>query len=684
MEGSVLVMVVLAVFLWSIRGALVVIFALPVSALLTFIIMRYTGLDANLMSLGGLAISIGMVIDATIIQVENVQRHLAMDPEGRSKLGTVLRAAVEVRKPSIFGELIIALTFIPIATLQGMEGKMFSPLAYTVALALFSSLLLSIFVIPAVCLVVLKRVHKESPVFTLAKRLYLPVLAFALRRRLVVLAAATVALFGAVALVPRLGTEFVPVMDEGAFDMDVQLIPGVSLEQAMATAGEVEQRLKRFPELVTVVSRTGQTGVAIEARGVDKTGFVGALKPLDQWTSARSREELTEKMRDSLADIPGMVFSFSQPIQCRIDELVAGTRAQLIIKLFGDDTDILRRKAAEMAAILGTIRGGADLVVERVAGQPYLTVTVDRDKVARFGVNTGDVLRVIDLAIGGSPISRLYQQNRAFDIALRFPDDRRESVEALGSLLIDAPGGYRVPLGEVADLRAAEGPAQISRENGQRRIGLEMNIVGRDIGCFVTEAQQKLARGVELPPGYYLTWGGQFENQQQAMARLMIITPVVVGLIFLLLLFTFDSVGLAGLVLVNLPFAMVGGVFALFLSGLYLSVPASVGFIVLFGVAVLNGVVLISYISDLRDAGASVVDAVRLGCEARLRPVLMTASISILSLIPMVVATGPGSEVQRPLAVVVIGGLLTSTALTLLVLPTLYQWLAPRRREVEG
>jgi cobalt-zinc-cadmium resistance protein CzcA len=682
-EGSVLVLVVLAVFLWSVRGALVVIFALPVSALLTFITMRYTGLNANLMSLGGLAISIGMVIDATIIQVENVQRHLAMDPDGRSKLETVLRAAVEVRKPSIFGELIIALTFIPIATLQGMEGKMFSPLAYTVALALLSSLLLSIFVIPTVCLVALKPVHKESPVFTLAKRLYLPLLTFALRRRLVVVALAVIALVGALVLVPRLGTEFVPVMDEGAFDMDVQLIPGVSLEQAMKTAGEVEERLKRFPELETVVSRTGQTGVAIEARSVDKTGFVGALKPRDQWTSAHSREELIEKMRDSLTDIPGMVFTFSQPIQCRIDELVAGTRAQVILKLFGDDTDVLRRKAGEMAAILGNIRGGADLVVERLAGQPYLTVTVDRDKVARYGVNTGDVLRVIEVAIGGKPLSRLYQQNRAFDIALRFPEERRESVEALGTLLVDVPGGYRIPLNQLADLKSVEGPTQISRENGQRRIGLEMNVVGRDIGSFVKEAQQSIAKNVQLPAGYYLSWGGQFENQQNAMRRLMIITPVVVGLIFLLLLFTFDSVWLAGLVLVNLPFAMVGGVFALFISGLYLSVPASVGFIVLFGVAVLNGVVLISYISDLRDNGASVAEAVRTGCEARLRPVLMTASISILSLVPMVFATGPGSEVQRPLAVVVIGGLVTSTVLTLLVLPTLYQWFAPERTEVE-
>jgi cobalt-zinc-cadmium resistance protein CzcA len=682
-QGSVLVLVILALFLWSARGALVVILALPLSGLLTFIIMRWTGLNANLMSLGGLAISIGMVVDATIIQVENVQRHLAMSPNNTSRLDTVLRAAVEVQKPSIFGELIIALTFIPIATLQGMEGKMFSPLAYTVALALLSSVVFAIFVTPVLCLVVLRPVHRESPLMTVARRLYLSLLGFALRRRLVVVGAAGLALMSAVVLVPRLGTEFMPVMDEGAFDMDVQLIPGISLEQAMKTIGDVEQRLKRFPELQTVVSRTGQTGVAIEARGVDKTGFVGVLKPREQWTSARSREDLIEKMRDSLADIPGMVFTFSQPIQCRIDELVAGTRAQVILKLFGDDTDVLRRQAGELGAILGSIPGAADLVVERLAGQPYLTVTVDRNKVARYGVNTGDVLRVIEVAIAGKPLSRVYEQNRAFDIALRFPEERRQSVEGLGGLLVDVPGGYRVALNQLADLKAVEGPTQISRENGQRRIGIELNVVGRDIGGFVKEAQRRIATAIDLPPGYYLNWGGQFENQQQAMTRLMVITPVVVGLIFLLLFFTFDSVWLAGLVLVNLPFAMVGGVFALFLSGLYLSVPASVGFIVLFGVAVLNGVVLVSYISDLRNNGASVADAVRIGCEARLRPVLMTASISILSLIPMVFATGPGSEVQRPLAIVVIGGLVTSTALTLLVLPALYQWFDRERMEME-
>jgi cobalt-zinc-cadmium resistance protein CzcA len=678
-EGSILVLIVLALFLWSLRAAAVVIVALPLSALLTFVVMRVTGLNANLMSLGGLAISIGMIIDATIIQVENAQRRLNLAAPGTDRAGTILRAALEVRKPSIFGELMIALAFVPIVALQGMEGKMFSPLALTVAVALLSSLLLSIFVIPVLCLAVLKAMPNESPIFAMIRRGYMPLLRLALSHRIAVWLVATLVMASAVVALPRLGTEFIPIMDEGAFDMDVQLLPGVSLDKALELTGEIERRLKAFPELETIVSRTGQTGVAIEARGVDKTGFVGSLKPRSAWTSARTREELTEKMRAAIADLPGVVASFSQPIQCRIDELVAGTRAQVILKLVGDDTAVLKEKAADIATTIGAIRGVADLVVERVAGQPYLTVTVDRARVARYGVNVSDVLHVIELGVGGMPVGQVYQENRVFDIAIRFPEERRSSAEALGALLIDVPGGFRVALRELADVRTVEGPVQISRENGRRRIGIEMNVSGRDIGSFVKEAQLKLKETVRLPTGYYVTWGGQFENQQQANARLMIITPVVVGIIFLLLVMTFNSAWLALLALFNLPFAMVGGVFALLISGLYLSVPASVGFIVLLGVAVLNGLVLLSYLSQLRADGLTVVQAVLSGCESRLRPVLMTASIAIFSLIPMVFASGPGSEVQRPLAVVVIGGLISSTCLTLFVLPVLYSAVEERR-----
>jgi cobalt-zinc-cadmium resistance protein CzcA len=677
--GSALVLIVL-VLLLSIRGAIVVILALPLSILLTFTVLRLAGIDANLMTLGGLAISIGMIIDATIIQVENVQRRLGTE-SGRGRLATVLAAAMEVRKPSILGELIIALTFVPIVTLQGMEGKMFSPLAATVAVALMSSLLLSIFVIPVLSLALLRPDRRENPIMNRLRAVYRPALSWSTGHRLAVLVLGGALVTGAAALVPRLGTEFVPTMDEGAFDMDVQLLPGVSLDQALEATLEVERRLMRFPELLTVVSRTGQTGVALEARGVDKTGFVGALRPRGEWQTADSREALMDEMREAIEDIPGMVASFSQPIQCRIDELVAGTRAQVIAKLYGDDLALLRRKAGEIARALSEVEGVADLSEEKVAGQPYLTVSVDRARIARYGLNAADVLDLIETAVGGRPVSKVLLDNRVSDVAIRLPDEHRQSVEALRGLLVDVPGGGRLPVGELATVAVEEGPVQISREGGRRRIGVEMNVAGRDIGSFVREARQRVGREVELPAGYSIEWGGQFQNQQQAMRRLGVIAPAVAALIFVLLFVTLGSIRSAALVIFNLPFALAGGVFALWVAGLYLSVPASVGFIVLFGVAVLNGLVLISAIQHLRQEGAPVRSAVAEGCESRLRPVLMTAAIAIFSLLPMVLATGPGAEVQRPLAVVVIGGLLTSTLLTLLVLPALYGWV---EREAEG
>jgi cobalt-zinc-cadmium resistance protein CzcA len=377
-------------------------------------------------------------------------------------------------------------------------------------------------------------------------------------------------------------------------------------------------------------------------------------------------------MREAVADVPGMVISFSQPIQCRINELMEGTRAQVLVKVFGEDIDGLRSAAEAIARVLSGVRGAKDILVEQVSGQPYISIMVDRAKIARHGLNVRDVLDVVEIAVEGKPASLVYEGSRFFDVITRFPEDRRDSVEKLRSILIDAPAGYRVPLGELATVEASEGPAQISRENGARRIGVEVNVSGRDIGGFVREARAKVRREVPFPAGSYVSWGGQFENQQRAMARLMVIAPAVIALIFFLLLVTFDSARLAVLVLLNLPFALIGGVFALLISGLYLSVPASVGFIVLFGVAVLNGVVLVSYVSQLEECGLTLDAAVRTGAETRLRPVLMTASIAVFSLIPMIFATGPGSEIQKPLAVVVVGGLISSTLLTLLVLPVLY------------
>ncbi len=679
-EGALLVILVLYLLIRNIRGAFVVVMALPLAVFLTFMVMKEVGLGANLMSLGGLAISIGMIIDATIIQVENVQRHLGALKDPALKYRTVLRAVLEVRRPSIFGELIIALTFLPIITLEGMEGKMFYPLAFTVSIALFASLFLSIFVIPVLCAVFLRPGdEKRNRPLELAGNLYLRVLESGLRAPLLVLGLSTGLIAAAAFLLPRLGSEFIPVMDEGAFDMDFQLIPGTSLDRALEISQLVQKRLKEFPELVTVVSRTGRTGVPLEAKGVDKTGFVGMLKPRSEWRSARTNEELVEKMRNALADIPGLTFSFSQPIQCRIDELVAGTRAQVILKLFGDDMNLLKTKSDEIAQVLAHVPGCADMVLERVSGQPYISIRVDRGRIARYGLNVRDVLTIIEIAVGGKAATQVYEGTRAFDLTLRFPEEQRDSIEKLSDTLVGTGDGIGIPLSQLADISLQEGPVQISRDNGMRRVGIELNVVGRDIGSFVAQAQRQIRQKVDLPVGYTIEWGGQFENQQRAMRRLMIITPLVVVLVLILLFMTFKSARLSLLVFLNLPFALMGGVFALWLSGMYLSVPASVGFITLLGVAVLNGLVLVSCTLQLRNDGADVRDAVRGACRLRLRPILMTASITVFSLIPLMFATGPGSEVQRPLAVVVVGGLFTSTLATLIVLPILYGWFDSNR-----
>ena len=680
-EGSAIVVVVLYLFLLSFRGSFVTILALPLATLLTFLAMKHFGMTGNLMSLGGLAISIGMIIDSTIIQVENALHHLGQSREAEHRDKAVAEAIIEVRKPSIFGELIIALTFIPILALEGIEGKMFGPLALTVMLALFSSLLLSLTVIPALCAAALRPApDKVSPLLVLALRLYSPALAWSMGHKKAVLAAGALILAGSLSLVPRLGTEFVPVMDEGSFDMDTSILPGASLETSAGTAKKIEAILKEFPELATVVSKTGWTGRAIEARGVEKTGFLGVLKPREEWKTAGDREELFDKMRKALAVIPGVVVGFSQPIQCRIDELVAGTRSQLAIRLFGDDLEVLTQRAALIAAELGKVPGATDVALERQGGQGYVNIELNRPMISRYALNVADINDVIETALGGKPAGVVYEGDRAFDITVRLPETERNSLAALGKIEITSPLGARVPLSMLADIRRIEGPVQIGREAGKRRILVEANVSGRDLGGFVAEAQERIRKAVPLPEGYYLTWGGQFENQQRAMKKLSLIVPAAILLIFLLLSMTFNSLRQATLVLLNLPLALAGGITALFISGQYLSVPAAVGFIALFGVAVLNGVVLVTYINQLRAKGMPMDEAIPEGCKRRMRPVLMTALITVASLTPMLFASGPGSEVQRPLAVVVIGGLLTSTALTLVFLPVLYAYFSKGER----
>ena len=687
LEGVAVVILVLYLFLRNLRGAVVVALTLPLAILATFLIMQQVGLSANLMSLGGLAISLGMIVDAAIVQVENVERHLSEQVKGQGlsiadRLPVVLRAVLEVRKPSLFGELIIALTFVPLLTLQGMEGKMFVPLALTVVIALLSSLVLSMTVVPVLAAMLMKpRAATEGGrLLDRVRQRYRQMLEGAIRRtRLVVLAAVGV-LIGGVALVPFIGREFVPSMDEGSIVVNMMRLPSISLTESLRISGEVERMLLEIPDVRSVVSRTGANELGTDPMGMELSDMYVLLKPNSEW-QARSKADIEEQVRHRLEQVPGIAFGLSQPIAMRVDELVSGVRSQVAIKLFGDDLETLRLKGDEIARAVRQVRGMADLRVEQVSGLYYLKLDIDRGKIARHGINVAEITEVIEAVGAGIAAGEVFEGQWRFPIRLRFPDAQRTDVDTIAALWVTAPDGSRIPLRELADIRIVEGPAQISREHASRRIVIEANVVGRDLVGAVEEAQAVVSHQVHLPPGYYVTWGGQFENQQQAMARLAVVVPLVIGLIFLLLFFTFGNLRQAVLILIAIPFAMVGGLLGLMLGGLYLSVPASVGFIALFGVAVLNGVVKIAYINQLREQGMSLEEAVLTGMVLRLRPVLMTAVVAMMALIPLLLATGPGSEIQRPLATVVIGGLFSSTALTLVVLPVLYRWMEQRRAE---
>ena len=684
LEGVAVVILVLYLFLRNLRGALVVALTLPLAVLATFLIMQQVGLSANLMSLGGLAISLGMIVDAAIVQVENVERHLTEQTKGRAlsitdRLPVVLHAVLEVRKPSLFGELIIALTFVPLLTLQGMEGKMFVPLALTVVIALLSSLLLSMTVIPVLAAVLMKprATEKGGPLLERWRRGYRRLLERAIHRtHLVVLIAAAV-LVGGAALIPFIGREFVPIMDEGTIVVNMMRLPSISLTESLKISGDVEQMLLEIPDVRSVISRTGANELGTDPMGMEVSDMYVLLKPKSDW-QAKSKTDIEEQVRGRLDQVPGIAFGLSQPIAMRVDELVSGVRSQVAVKLFGEDLETLRVKADEISRVLRDVRGMSDLRVEQVSGVYYLKLDIDRAKIARHGINVAEITEVIEAVGGGIAAGEVFEGQWRFPIMVRFPDDRRTDVSTIAALWVTAPDGSRIPLRDLADIRIADGPAQISREHASRRIVIEANVVDRDLVGAVEEAQAAVDRLVKLPPGYYVTWGGQFENQQQAMARLAIVVPLVIALIFLLLFFTFGNLRQAALILLAIPFAMVGGLLALLLGGLYLSVPASVGFIALFGVAVLNGVVKIAYINQLRGQGMPLDEAVLTGMVLRLRPVLMTAIVAMMALIPLLLATGPGSEIQRPLATVVIGGLFSSTALTLVVLPVLYRWMEQR------
>jgi len=679
-EGAIFVLLVLIVLLADVRSAIIVTLVLPLAALFAFIMMKWYGLSANLMSLGGLAIGIGMMVDGAVVMVENVHRHLTKTPAQEKhihagKIETVLYAAKEVGRPIVFGIAIIIIVFLPLFTLEGFEGKMFAPLAFTISFALLGSLILSLTFVPTLCTFFLKQEPHEHDPFHIRwlKQFYVASLRPCVAHPWLVVVVALMALGGSFALVPRIGTEFLPALDEGAIALNVFRLPSISLPQAVELETRVEKAVKQFPEVIDIVSKTGRSDIASDPMGLELSDVIVTLKPREEWTTTKSKDELVDKMREELEEIPGVAVMFSQPIAMRVDELVSGVKSAIGIKIFGDDLTVLKAKAEQVQRVLRTVRGASDLNVEVTSGLAYLEIEIDRDKIARYGINVADIQDVIETAIGGKAASKIYEGQKVFNLAVRFPASARDDVGSIQNVLIPSPRGALIPLGQLARVYVAEGPAQISREMAQRRIVIQCNVSERDLGGFVAEAQAKIDAAVKLPPGYFITWGGQFENQQRAMKRFAIVVPITLASIFLLLFGSFNSVKQATLIILNIPFALIGGIVALVVGEFNLSVSASVGFIALFGVAVLNGVVMVSYFNELRRDGMKVSLAVIEGAVLRLRPVLITASVAALGLIPMLFATGPGSEIQKPLAAVVIGGLVSSTLLTLFILPTLYK-----------
>lgn len=686
-EAAILIAVVLFVFLWNLRSALVVLCSIPLSMLIAFIMMRWYGLSANLQSLGGLAIGIGMMVDGSVVMVENIMRHLSEPNQENEPLAhRVLRAAQEVGQPVFFAVLIIVVVFLPLFTLQGVEGKLFSPMAFTISFAMLGSLLVALTIVPVLSTIMFrgKISEKDSFLMRFLKWIYRPVLAGALRFRWIVIGVSLLALIVALATLPRLGTEFIPELDEGTMTIRVTMNPSISLDESKRIGMRLEKKLLEYPEVIYAFSQIGRAELGGDPEPISNNEIFVGLKPQAEWTTAHTRGELIAAFESDLSEHPGIMLTFSQPIATRVDELLSGIKAQVAVKLFGEDLDVLEEKGQEIQAVIETIPGVSDLQMEQISGEAQLVVRANRDELARYGLNVAAVMEIVSAAIGGEAVTTVIEGQKRFDVYLRMAKEYRSSPEAIGNLWVSTPDGMRVPLSQVADIRLVEGPPTVSREDAQRRVVVQCNVRGRDMGGFVEEAQKAVEDQVDLPDGYFVTWGGQFENQQRAQKTLMVVVPVCLGLIFLLLYLSFNSVKNSILIILNVPFALIGGIFALYISGQYLSVPSSVGFIALFGVAVLNGVVMVSYLNQLVRRGMGLDEAVMTGAMLRLRPVLMTAMVASLGLIPLLLSTGIGSEVQRPLATVVVGGLVSSTLLTLIVLPALYKWFAiPVEREAE-
>lgn len=684
LEATVLVIVLLVLFLGNIRAALTVALVLPLAALITFILMRSFGMSANLMSLGGLAIAIGMLVDAAVVVVENIVQRLATDPTAGKlpRLHTVYRAVREVAVPVTSGILIIITVFLPLLTLQDLEGKFFVPVALTIVFALAGSLALSLTVIPVLASYLLREVKHEDP--WLPRKLlalYEPALAWGLRRQGVVVGVAVAMLVGAGVVYTQVGKTFMPTMDEGDLIVGIEKLPSISLEQSAALDLKIHQALmKAIPEVTGVVARAGSDEIGLDPMGLNQTDTYLQLKPRDEWRM-KSKEALMDEIRKVLDPMPGIEYSFTQPIEMRVSEMIIGVRGDLAVKIFGPDLDKLNAYASQVEALLKTVPGNQDVYTVQNDGVQYLRVAVDRLQAGRLGLSVEEIQDALRTQIEGQRAGIVVEGNRRTPIVLRGTEAIRMSPAEFGAMRITTQDGSSVPLTSVATLERAEGPVKIDREMGSRYSVVIANVGGRDLVGFVEEARKLVTQKVPLPTGYRISWGGQFENQQRAAARLTVVVPVALGLVFVLLFSTFRSVRQALLILSNVPFALVGGIVALWVTGEYLSVPASVGFIALLGIAVLNGVVLVSYFNQLQSEGMKLAEVVVQGAKRRLRPVLMTASITAFGLIPLLFATGPGSEIQRPLAIVVIGGLITATVLTLMLLPILYLRFAFPKRE---
>lgn len=680
-EGIILVIVILFLFLGDVRSSLIVVGTLILTPLITFMAMNHFGISANLMSLGGLAIAIGLMVDGSVVVVENAFHQLGHRP-GESKIRVVLEAATEVGTPVLFGVGIIILVFLPLMTLEGMEGKMFGPLAMTIAIALFVSLVLSLTLSPVMCSYILKGGSGEDTRMIQAiKKPYLKLLNLALLNEKRTIMTAVGVFFLALLILPFLGTSFIPEMKEGSIVPNIIRVPNISIDESIKMENEAAKIISKLPGVKSVVSALGRGESPADPQSQNESQPIVSLKPRNEWPKGWTQDDIGAEIQKALKVLPGVQVVMAQPIAARVAELLSGVRSDVAVKVFGEDMTVLKAKADEISRLASGIQGATDMRVEKVSGQQYLNITIDRHAIARQGINAADVHDVIETAIGGKVATEVFEGQRRFSAAVRYPESFRNNVEAIGDILLTSPNGSRVKLKDLARIEVKDGPAQISRELAKRRIVVGVNVKDRDLGGFVAELQTVLDKKLKLPDGYYLEYGGQFQNMQRALHHLSVIIPITIAAIFFLLFLLFNSVRYATLIIMVLPFASIGGIFALFITGEYLSVPASVGFIALWGIAVLNGVVLVSYIRHLRDEGKTQLEAIVQGCQQRFRPVMMTATVAMLGLVPFLFATGPGSEIQRPLAIVVIGGLITSTLLTLVVVPTLYRKFEEKRVE---